>query len=170
MVDFKITVVDLSYIQEGEMEKMNVKVVYHSGRSGNTRKVAEAIAESFHIRAERIGKEKIDFTAPVDLLFVGDGIYFHKPHRKTRAFLQGMNPEIVKNAAAFGTYGNQLEIGVLITALLREQQISIAGEPFTCKGDSPGTDNKGHPDAMDLENARRFAQKVAASLKERGEK
>jgi len=144
---------------------MNIRVVYHSGRSGNTRKVAEAIADLFHIRAERIGKEKIAFAEPVDLLFVGDGIYFHKPHPKTRSLIEGLDPAVIKNAAAFGTYGNQFEIGDLITSLLRERHINVAGEPFTCKGDSPGTDNKGHPDAADLENARAFAQNIAASIK-----
>ena len=143
---------------------MNIRVVYHSGRSGNTMKVATAIAERFHIRAERIGKEKIELSTPVDLLFVGDGIYFHKPHRKTRALIKKLDPAIVKNAAAFGTYGNQFDIGEQITGLLREQRINVVGEPFTCKGDAPGTDNKGHPDVTDLENAKEFANGIVSKL------
>lgn len=143
---------------------MNIRVVYHSGRSGNTMKVAKAIAELFHIKAERIGKEKIEFSSPVDLLFVGDGIYFHKPHRKTRALIQRLDPVIVKNAVAFGTYGNQSEIGEQITNLLREQHINVVSEPFTCKGDSLGTENKGHPDATDLENVKEFANNIVSKL------
>jgi Uncharacterized flavoproteins len=142
---------------------MNIRVVYHS-RSGNTMKLAQAIGEVFNVRPERIGKEKITFSEPVDLLFIGDGIYFHKPHRKTRALIQRLDPAIVKNAVAFGTYGNQFEIGEQITSLLQEQHINVVGSPFTCKGDSPGTDNHGHPDETDLHNARRFAQDIASSL------
>lgn len=142
---------------------MNIRVVYHS-RSGNTMKLAQAIGEVLNVRPERIGKEKIRFSEPVDLLFIGDGIYFHKPHRKTRALIQGLGPAIVKNAVAFGTYGNQSEIGKQITSLLQEQHINVVGGPFTCKGDSPGTDNHGHPDETDLHNARKFARDIASSL------
>ncbi len=143
---------------------MNIRVVYHSGRSGNTMKVATTIAELFHIRAERIGKETIEFSDPVDLLFVGDGIYFHKPHRKTRTLIHGLDPAIVKNAVAFGTYGNQSDIGEQIISLLRKQHINVVGEPFVCKGDSPGTDNKGRPSAADLQNAKEFANGIVSKL------
>ena len=33
---------------------MNTRVIYHSGRSGNTMKVAEAIAEAVGVRAENV--------------------------------------------------------------------------------------------------------------------
>jgi len=140
--------------------EMNIRVVYHSGYKGNTMKVATAIAEALNVRAERIGKEKIEFTEPVDLLFVGSGIYAHKPHKKASALIREVNPAIVKNAAVFGTYGNDSEIGEQIRNLLQEQEINVLGEPFVCKGDSIGTDNKGHPNAKDLENAKEFAEKI----------
>lgn len=91
-------------------------------------------------------------------------IQFHKPHRKTRALIQKLDPAIVKNAVAFGTYGNQFEIGEQLTNLLREQHINVVGEPFTCKGDSPGTDNKGHPNATDLQGVQEFARKIVSGL------
>jgi len=143
---------------------MNIRVVYHSGYKGNTMKVATAIAEAFDIRAERIGKEKIVFSESVDLLFVGSGIYSHKPHKKASALIKEINPEIVKNAAAFGTYGNHSEIGEQIKKLLQEQGVNVLGEPFVCKGASIGTDNKGHPDTMDLENAKEFANNIASKI------
>lgn len=143
---------------------MNIRVVYHSGRSGNTTKVAEAIAEACGTKAEKIAKGKMDFHEPIDLLFVGSGIYFHKPHRTVRALIKRLKPVNVKSAATFGTYGNQSEIGTQITELLQKQDISVLGDPFVCKGDSPGTDNKGHPDKTDLANAKEFAKNVVAML------
>ena len=143
---------------------MNIRIVYHSGYKGNTMKVAIAIAETLNIRAERIGKEKIEFTEPVDLLFVGSGIYMHKPHKKVNKLIEDINPAIVKNAAAFGTYGNQSEIGEQIKGLLQGQGINVLGEPFVCKGDSVGTDNKGHPNATDLGNAKAFAENIAEKI------
>jgi len=144
---------------------MNIRVLYYSGRSGNTMKVATVIAEALNIKAERIGKEKIELTEPVDLLFVGSGIYSHKPHKKARVLIGKLNPKMIKNAAAFGTYGNHSEIGEQIKILLQEQGINVLGEPFVCKGASVGTDNKGHPDATDLENAKEFSKSVTAELK-----
>jgi len=47
--------------------------------------------------------------------------------------------------AAFGTYGNQTEIGEQIKKLLQEQGINVIDEPVACKGESVGTDNNGHP-------------------------
>ena len=136
---------------------MNIRVVYHSGYKSNTMKVAEAIAETLNIKAERIGKEKIVFSEPVDLLFIGSGVYFDKPHKKAMALIKELNPSTVKNAAAFGTYGNQSNVGEQIANLLQAQDINVLGEPFVCKGASVGTDNKGHPNAADLENAKKFA-------------
>jgi len=143
---------------------MNIRVVFHSGYKGNTMKVATAIAEALNVRAERIGKVKIEFSEPVDLLFIGSGIYMHKPHKKAKALISEINPTIVKNAAAFGTYGNQSDIGEQIKGLLQEQGIYVLGEPFVCRGASVGTDNKGHPNATDLENAKIFAKDIAANL------
>ena len=143
---------------------MNIKVVYHSGYKGNTMKVAAAIAETLNIKAERIGKEKIVFSEPVDLLFIGSGIYFGKPHKKVMVLIKELNPSTVKNAAAFGTYGNQSEIGEQIKKLLQEQGIYVIDEPFVCKGASVGTDNKGHPDATDLKNVKVFANSIVAKV------
>jgi len=146
---------------------MNVRVVYHSGRSGNTAKVADAVAEAVGVKAEKLGKGKLEFSEPVDLLFVGSGIYFHKPHRAVRKLLEGLSPENIKNAAAFGTYGNQSEIGVQISELLRNKGINVTSEPFVCKGNSLGTDNQGHPDSADLENATVFARNTFSQVQAR---
>ena len=144
------------------IEKMNIRVVYYSGYKGNTKKVATAIAEALNVRAEQIGKDEIKFSEPVDLLFIGSGIYSHKPHKKASALIKEMNPVIVKNAVAFGTYGNQSEIGEQIKMLLQEQELNVLSEPFVCKGASVGTDNKGHPNAIDLQNAKEFAENIVA--------
>jgi flavorubredoxin len=127
-------------------------------------KVATAIAEAFNIRAERIGKEKIEFPEPGDLLFVGSGVFSDKPRKKASALIKAISPAIVKNAVAFGTYGNQSNIGVQITKLLQEQGINVLGEPFVCKGASVGTDNKRHPNGEDLENAKDFANNIILKL------
>ena len=143
---------------------MNVRVIYHSGRSGNTAKVAEAIGKACGVTAEKVSKGKTEFSKPIDLLFIGSGIYMHKPHKSIRKLIEGLNSQIVKNAAAFGTYGNQLQIGDQISELLKVQEVNVLVPPFVCKGDSPGTDNKGHPDKTDLENAADFANNAVKKI------
>jgi len=143
---------------------MNVRVLYHSGYKGNTMKIATTIAEVFNVRAERIGKEKIDFSEPIDLLFIGSGVYFNKPHKKLRITISKLTNSVIQNAVGFGTYGNQSNVGEQINNLLRKQGIRVVGESFVCKGASVGTDNKGHPDTTDLENAKEFANNIALKI------
>ena len=144
---------------------MNIRVIYHSSKSGNTQKLAKAVAEELGVRAERMGKDSIVFAQPVDLLFVGDGIYWAKPHRITRRFFEELDPAPIKNAAVFATYGNQFKIGDDLKKLLQGKGINVVGEPFTCKGASVGTKNQGRPDETDLQNVRAFAQQMAALVK-----
>ena len=143
---------------------MNIRVVYHSGYKSNTKKVADAIAEYFDVRAERVGKDKVEFAEPVDLLFIGSGVYFDKPHKKVSAFINEVNAAIIKNSAVFGTYGNQSNIGEQLKTLVKEHGINVLGEPFVCKGASVGTDSKGHPSGEDLEHATAFAETIASMI------
>jgi flavodoxin len=143
---------------------MNIRVVYHSGYKGNTKKVATVIAETLGVRAEQMGNEKIEFSESVDLLLIGSGVYFGKPHKKAMALIKELNPSTVKNAAVFGTYGNLSNVGEQIANLLQAQGINVLCEPFVCKGASIGTDNKGHPNVTDLENAKEFTMNFATIL------
>ena len=64
---------------------MNIKVVYHS-RTGNTKKIAEAIAESVSASVETISENiKVD---AIDILFLGDGVYAGKIDSTTETLLK----------------------------------------------------------------------------------
>ena len=51
---------------------MNIKVMYHSS-TGNTEKLAKAIADTVNAKAEPIGSSAATISKPIDLLFIGDG-------------------------------------------------------------------------------------------------
>ena len=142
---------------------MEIRVVYHSS-TGNTEKLARAIADMLNIQAEHIGKDNISFPDKVDLLFIGDGIYWNGAHRKTKKFIAKLDPETIKNAAVFGTYGNQFKIGDILKNLLTERGIHVTGTPFTCKGKSVGTKNEGHPDQNDINMVCEYAKNIAAEI------
>jgi len=132
---------------------------------GNTEKVAKAIAERMNVTAEKIDKKsKLSITEPIDLLLIGDGIYWAKPHKSTREFIGRLDPKNVKNAAAFGTYGNQFKIGDDIKVLLEKRGITVVGTPFTCKGASIGSKNAGHPNENDLQAACDFAENIVKMI------
>lgn len=142
---------------------MNTKVFYHSS-TGNTKKLAEAIAESLSVSAQPIEKGKGAGSAPVDLLFIGDGIYFGKPHGDTDAFIESLDPETVKNVAVFASYGGQEKIGAELKKSLEDRGLHVLGAPFLCKGQSWALANRGRPNEEDIAAARAFAKDIASQV------
>ena len=143
---------------------MEIKVIYHSS-TGNTEKLANAIAGMLNIKAEHIGKDDITFPDKLDLLFIGDGIYWNGAHKKTKDFITKLDSAIIKNAAVFGTYGNQFKIGEILKNLIEKRGINVLGIPFTCKGKSIGTKNQNHPDENDLKMVCEYANNIINEIK-----
>jgi flavodoxin len=136
---------------------MNIRVLYHS-TTGNTKKVAEAIAKSLGVKAEPIRS-----AAPVsdaDVLFLGDGVYGGTVHKETRQFIETLTPEKVKKAAVFSTYGGQdKSVGVLLE-LLKARGIRVSERTFSCRGKAWYFFNRKHPTDRELEEAGEFAKRV----------
>jgi flavodoxin len=93
---------------------MNAKVVYYS-KTGNTRKLAEAIAEAVGTTAEGVDRSRIDKT--VDVLFVGGAVYAtyeHSFHPSLTSFIRDIDKTKVRKVEAFGTYAFGSSISKLI--------------------------------------------------------
>ncbi len=142
------------------MNNMNIKVLYHS-TTGNTAKLARTIAETLKVKAERI-EDSTSFSKNVDLLFIGDGVYFGKPNKKTRSFIAKLDPKMVKNVAVFASCGGQKTIGADISRLLQEKGIRVISEPFVCKGQSWLVLNRNHPNPGELDQVREYASSIYA--------
>ena len=145
-----------------EGNTMKIKVLYHSS-TGNTRKVAEAISSALNVKAEMI-TASYKLLEPVDLLFIGDGIYAAKMSRKTKAFIGTLDSSLVKNAAVFGTCGGQDKVIGTMKGLLKDKGINVCDESFLCKGRAWFFVNRNHPDKADLEGAVRFGQDVVGAV------
>lgn len=137
---------------------MNIKVLYHS-MSGNTKKLAQAIAGAMNVQAEQI-TETTQVDDPVDLLFLGDGIYAGKANKHTLALMTKLTPETAKHVAVFATCGGQLGIGNDLQTLLSQRGLDVVGKPFVCKGQSWLLFNRGRPNQEDLKGARDFATQI----------
>lgn len=140
---------------------MNIKVLYHS-QTGNTKKLAESMAGALGVTAEKIAENSI--IEPVDMLFIGDGVYVGGPNKETVSFIKTLNGSLVKKAAVFGTYGGQKKAIITMMELLKEQGINVADESFGCRGKSWVFFNRKHPSMEDLKAAKTFAKDMAMKV------
>ncbi len=156
---------------------MNVLVLYYS-KGGNTRKLAEAIAEGVGqadgveavLRHTR-DVNKDDFVA-ADGLIVGSAVYFGTMAAQLKQVLDefvGVRRKMEnKVGAAFSTSGDpsggkETTIMSIIQALLIYGMI-IVGDPMSATGHY-GTACVGAPDSAARENGHRLGRRVAELVK-----
>lgn len=167
-------------------QPVKVLVTYHS-LSGNTERMAEAVAEgakSFpgaEVLLKRVGQVTAEDLFSADAVVVGSPVYWSNMSGEVKTFFDnwqfkfGVFPEFkMKNkvGAAFAT-GGQISSGkevtmlTILAAMLGNQMIVVSGggafgASATTEGDSPGIDNKELAEATAL--GLRVAQ-VAAKFK-----
>ena len=142
---------------------MKARVVYYS-RTGNTRKLAEAIAEEVGCRAEDADNARIE--EPVDLLFVGGAVYAtyqHGYHPAIRQFLKDVDKSKVRRVAVFVTFAFSDSIGKLEN-LVKNAGLALASEKFACKGKFLFF-NLRRPNKDDMARAKEFAKRVASQVR-----
>ncbi len=143
---------------------MNIQVVYHS-QSGNTKKVAEAIAQELNLTAKSIEQAQDISRESIDLLLIGDGMYFGGMSDSMKKFIDMLKPQNIKKAAVFSTSGGSWPMGPDgLKKRLGKQGIPVEEESFKCHGSAFGVAFSSHPNENDLNNARRFAHIVADKI------
>ena len=138
---------------------MNIKVVYHS-ETGNTKKVAEAIAAAVGVNAEPITEDmKIE---NVDILFVGGFLKAFTLVKPTKQLLKSLDgADKAKCVAVFSTSASGRGILKYAKKYLKDPAVKLC-EDFKCKGKY----NKANPDCPtneDLKNAEEFAKKAVSA-------
>lgn len=131
------------------------QVLYYS-KGGNTRKLADAIAEALGVKAADVKAASVDPTAGV--IFLGSGCYGGKPGEDMAKFIEAQDLK-GRKVALFSTSGGAAgkEIGAMADALHRKGA-TVTGK-FTCKGQFVIM-NRGRPNATDLEAAKQFARET----------
>ena len=142
---------------------MKIKVMYHS-RGGNTKKVADAIAEA-------VGQvsEAVPPAYPLDnvaLLFLGGAPYGGKIDSKLADFIKTLNTGRARNVALFSTTGSQDKAITQMKEMLTAQGINVLDETFLCKGKYFAFFNRKHPNEADIKAAKEFAQRAVLKVKE----
>jgi flavodoxin I len=133
------------------------QVLFYS-RGGNTRKLANAIAEELGAKAADVKAASIDPGAGI--IFLGSGCYGGKPGEDMMKFI-GANDFSGRKVALFGTSasGGGKEIDAMENAL-KQKGASVLGK-YECTGQFLLIVRRGHPNLDDLEGARKFAREMA---------
>ncbi len=133
------------------------QVIYYS-RGGNTRKVAEAIAEELGTKAASAGSATVD---PGDgILFLGSGCYGGKPGTDMLKFIETHDFR-GRRVALFGTSGGGTGLEVKAMAEdIKGKGADVIGS-YYCGGQTFLLFSRGHPDSADLAAVRKFARKMA---------
>ncbi|MCC8022287.1 MAG: hypothetical protein LIO46_00640 [Clostridiales bacterium] len=143
---------------------MKVCVIYHS-KTGNTKKVAEAIANAADTTAVPVSEARQLLSEPVDLLFVGDGMYYGGMDKSMRAFIECLDASQIRAAAVFATSGGSWPMGPSgLRGQLKNRGIRVLDQSFKCHGGAFGIAFSSHPNEEDLKAARQFARGVISSI------
>jgi flavodoxin len=142
---------------------MNARIFYFS-QTGNTKKVAEAMAGAIGLRAEKIGGGENGIKA--DLLFLGAAVYAthdHGPNPAVLDFIAKLDPSMVKEASVFSTGFREGDACGKLRGLLERRGIKVRKESFFCPGRFFLFFSHGHPNADDLKRAGEFARQALSA-------
>jgi len=107
---------------------MKIAVRYQS-IGGNTKSLAEAIAIKAGVTAKPITEP---LKEPVDLLFIGGGVYAHGLDDSLKSYLESLDGSTVKSVAAFSTAG-AMDGAKRIVSIVNEKGISVHAETLPIK-------------------------------------
>lgn len=149
---------------------MKTLIICESVHHGNTKKIADAMAGVLGAEVKKPGEVDAGMLGGYDLIGFGSGIYMGKSHKNLLKLADAL-PKLEKKAFIFSTAGRE-NVNMKGHRALKEKLtgkgFKIVDE-FTCLGYDTfgplvlvGGVNKGKPDEKDLENARRFAAKIAS--------
>ncbi|MBR0417752.1 MAG: hypothetical protein IJI66_01130 [Erysipelotrichaceae bacterium] len=134
---------------------MKVAVRYYT-KTGNTRRLAQAIADA-------LGVEALDISDPidekVDVLFLGNSYYAFTIDPEVRDFVRSLDPDKVGKIVNFGSAAMLNSTYKKVKAEADKAGIPMDEREFHCKGEFKGI-HKGKPDEEDLKNAADFARKI----------
>lgn len=136
---------------------MNAAVVYFS-RTGNTKKVAEAMADEMGCKAVPIGE--YDLQKPADLLLIGGAVYGGKLEPSLAEFLGRLEPSGIRRAVLFSTYFMGETATGMMADVLKARGVTVDERRFSCKGKFLFMHRR-FPGEAELDQARKFAVSVA---------
>ena len=134
---------------------MKVAVRYYT-KTGNTRRLAEAVAEAVGAKALPISTP---VTEPVDVLFLGNSYYAFSIDPEVRDFVRSLDKSKVGRIVNFGSAAMLNSTYKKVKAEADRAGIPMDEREFHCKGEFMGI-HKGRPNEEDLQAAAEFARNI----------
>ncbi len=135
---------------------MKIAVRYYT-KTGNTERLAKAVAEAVGVKAEPIS---VPVDEEVDILFLGNSYYAFSIDPEVRDFIGSLDKSKVGKIVNFGSAAMLNSTWKKVKAEADKAGIPIDNREFHCKGEFKGL-HKGRPNADDLKAAADFAKKIA---------
>ena len=136
---------------------MKIAVRYYT-KTGNTRRLAEAVAAA-------VGVEALPLSAPlaepVDVLFLGNSYYAFSIDPEVRVFVRKLDRSKVGRIVNFGSAAMLNSTYKKVKAEADKVGIPMDEREFHCKGEFKSV-HKGKPDAADLLAAAAFARAIVS--------
>ena len=111
---------------------MSVAVRYYS-RSGNTKKVAEYIAEAAGVSAVSVTSKDAAISEKADVLFIGGALYAYGIDDKLKQYLKTVSADKVGKAVVFSTSWLSKHALDLIKNALTEKGIDVESDTLHFK-------------------------------------
>ena len=134
---------------------MKIAVRYYT-RSGNTQKLANAIAEALALGAMDVSTALEEKT---DILFLGCSYYAFDVDQAVKDFIVS-NQDKIGKIVCFGTSAMMKSMKKPVLKVAKPLGVCVADEEFHCRGQF-GKLHRDRPDQKDLSNAAEFARKTA---------
>lgn len=132
---------------------MKIAVRYYT-KTGNTKRLAEAVAAAVGAQALPIG---CPVDEPADILFLGNSYYAFTIDPEVRKFIASLDKSKVGRIVNFGSAAMLNSTHKKVKAEAAKVGIPVDAREFHCKGEFKGI-HKGKPDETDLAAVATFAK------------
>ncbi len=132
---------------------MKIAVRYYT-RSGNTKKLAEAVAEAVAVEAKDVS---VPLEEKADVLFLGCSYYAFDVDQAVKDFIAN-NKDNIGKIVCFGTSAMMKSMKKPVRRVADTVGVAVADEEFHCRGEFAKF-HKGRPNEADLANAAEFAKR-----------
>ena len=132
---------------------MTFAVRYYT-KSGNTKRLAESVAEALGVEALPISEpvnEKVDY------LFLGNSYYAFNIDPEVKSFIGSLDKNLVGKIVNFGSAAMLNSTYKKVKAEADKVGVPMEAKEFHCKGEFKGI-HKGRPNADDVKAADEFAK------------
>lgn len=138
------------------MNRETKYAVYYLSKSGNTRKLANAIADTVGCEPKTVDCQ---VSEPVDVLFLGASVYWAGIDGDVKKFIQTLDASKVGKVVIFSTSALAERAKPEIQKLLTQKGIKVDAHDFYCRGEFLVL-HKGKPNTKDIADAKNFARKM----------